>query len=200
MARRLPAVLTREGVRQGIGFLKGRCRLVVKLLYGCGLRLSECLQLRVKDIDFAQHQIDVRDGKGGKDRVVGTPAPRFARRDAFRLPESKTFPAGLTDDYSGNRAFISDTRPNRLTKKEFFPGDALHSQCVHVVVDLLDCRPNLQGFVGQSNPVGALVVRVTLPGDIPFCLQRSKGAGYGRLADIKLFDQLLLPHLLALRE
>jgi len=71
--QRLPTVLTRAEVLQVIVFLKGQYRLMAKLLYGCGLRLSECLRLRVKDIDFTQHQIVVRDGKGGKDRVTMLP-------------------------------------------------------------------------------------------------------------------------------
>ena len=53
--------------------LSGTNQLVTKLLYGSGLRLMECLRLRVKDIDFAQHQIIVRDGKGMKDRVTVLP-------------------------------------------------------------------------------------------------------------------------------
>ena len=53
-----------------MGFLSGTHRLMAKLLYGSGLRLVECVRLRVKDVDFAQHQFIVRDGKGMKDRVA----------------------------------------------------------------------------------------------------------------------------------
>jgi integrase len=60
----LPTVLTTQEVRAVICHLPGVYQLVVKLLYGCGLRLNEALQLRVKDIDFAQLQIVVRDNKG----------------------------------------------------------------------------------------------------------------------------------------
>lgn len=48
---------------------------MASLLYGCGLRLMECVRLRVKDIDFGYKQIVVRDGKGGKDRVTMLPQP-----------------------------------------------------------------------------------------------------------------------------
>ena len=54
--------------------LEGTSRLVAGLLYGSGLRLLECLELRVKDVDFEQAEIRLRDGKGRKDRV--TPLPR----------------------------------------------------------------------------------------------------------------------------
>jgi len=71
--KRLPVVLTKEETLRVIGLLSGTHRLMAKLLYGSGLRLMECLRLRVKDIDFEQQQIVVRDGKGGKDRVTVLP-------------------------------------------------------------------------------------------------------------------------------
>jgi integron integrase len=72
-SRRLPTVLTREETLGVIGFLTGTYQLMAKLLYGCGLRLQECLQLRVKDIDFEKRQIIVRASKGDKDRVTMLP-------------------------------------------------------------------------------------------------------------------------------
>ena len=71
---RVPTVLTRAEVRAVLAELPDRERLIVMLLYGAGLRLLECLTLRVKDIDFAANQMVVRGGKGGKDRVVPLPA------------------------------------------------------------------------------------------------------------------------------
>jgi integron integrase len=71
--KRLPVVLTREETLKIIGYLSGMHRLMAKLLYGSGLRLMECLRLRVKDLDFAQHQIIVRDGKGMEDRITMLP-------------------------------------------------------------------------------------------------------------------------------
>ncbi|RMD59574.1 integron integrase [Candidatus Parcubacteria bacterium] len=71
--KRLPTVLTREEVRRVLDAMSGTQRLVAQLLYGSGLRLLEALRLRVKDLDFAQHQIVVRDGKGFKDRVTILP-------------------------------------------------------------------------------------------------------------------------------
>ena len=65
--KRLPTVLSEDEVHKVIGFLSGTHQLTAKLLYGSGLRLMECLRLRVKDLDFCQQQIIVRDGKGQKD-------------------------------------------------------------------------------------------------------------------------------------
>jgi integron integrase len=74
---RLPAVLSRGEVRALLDQLHGTTRLIALLLYGAGLRLMECLTLRVKDLDFARGEIRVRRGKGGKDRV--TMLPQSAR-------------------------------------------------------------------------------------------------------------------------
>jgi integron integrase len=73
--RRLPAVLSREEVGRLLRHLDGPYWLPASLLYGSGLRLMECLRLRVKDLDFEHRAITVRSGKGGKDRVVTLPDP-----------------------------------------------------------------------------------------------------------------------------
>ena len=70
---RLPEVLTRNEVNRLFQEMKGVNLLMAGLLYGAGLRLMECLRLRVKDVDFETHQILVRDGKGQKDRVTILP-------------------------------------------------------------------------------------------------------------------------------
>ena len=70
---RIPVVMTPEEVRRVLAELEGEPRLVALLLYGSGLRLSEALALRVKDLDFARGEISVRRGKGGKDRVTMLP-------------------------------------------------------------------------------------------------------------------------------
>lgn len=70
---RLPVVLTRDEVRSLLNQLTGDRWLIASLLYGGGLRLLECLTLRVKDLDFQRGQILVRDGKGGKDRFTILP-------------------------------------------------------------------------------------------------------------------------------
>lgn len=70
---RLPVVLSPKEANKIIANMEGDARLMVELLYGSGLRQSECLRLRVKDIDFEYSQIWVRDGKGQKDRTTVLP-------------------------------------------------------------------------------------------------------------------------------
>lgn len=70
---RLPVVLTREEVEKLLACLEGTNWLMASLLYGTGMRLMECLRLRVKDVDFGYHHILVRDGKGEKDRITMLP-------------------------------------------------------------------------------------------------------------------------------
>lgn len=76
---RLPVVLGREEVRTVLAQLDGTMWLIVALLYGAGLRLGECLELRVKDIDLERRQIVVRRGKGQKDRVTVLPLATVGR-------------------------------------------------------------------------------------------------------------------------
>ena len=71
---RLPVVLTRDEVKAVLANLSGDKWLMVSLMYGAGLRLMECLRLRVQDIDFSRNEILVRDGKGAKDRITMLPA------------------------------------------------------------------------------------------------------------------------------
>lgn len=70
---RLPVVLTVEETRRVLAHIHGPQGLMAGLLYGAGLRLLECVRLRVKDVDFGYRQITVRDGKGEKDRVTMLP-------------------------------------------------------------------------------------------------------------------------------
>jgi len=71
--KRLPVVMTREEVKKVLANMTGDKWLMASLMYGAGLRLMECLRLRVQDIDFARNEILVRDGKGAKDRLTMLP-------------------------------------------------------------------------------------------------------------------------------
>jgi integron integrase len=70
----IPVVLTREEVKRILAMLEGTPELIVKLLYGSGLRITEAVRLRVQDLDYGYKQITVRNGKGEKDRVTPFPA------------------------------------------------------------------------------------------------------------------------------
>jgi integron integrase len=94
--KRLPVVLTKEEVNTLLKGLSGVYALMAGLLYGSGLRVMECVRLRVKDVDFAQGQIVVRDGKGQKDRITLLP-----RRYHEPLKEQLAFARKL---YEGDRA------------------------------------------------------------------------------------------------
>ncbi|MBW1730898.1 MAG: integron integrase [Deltaproteobacteria bacterium] len=71
--QRLPVVLSKEETLRLLNAMSGVPQLMAKLLYGTGMRLMECLRLRVKDVDFELSEIRVRDGKGGTDRLVFLP-------------------------------------------------------------------------------------------------------------------------------
>jgi integron integrase len=86
--RRLPEVMTRDEVQRLLSRMSGITGLMAGLMYGSGIRLMECVRLRVKDIDFTRHQIMVRDGKGQKDRVTMLPE-RFAAPLQEHLPRVK---------------------------------------------------------------------------------------------------------------
>jgi integron integrase len=73
VSRHLPVVLSREEARRLLAAAEGTTGLMLALMYGTGLRLMECLRLRVKDLDFDRKAVLVRDGKGGRDRQVMLP-------------------------------------------------------------------------------------------------------------------------------
>jgi integrase len=70
---RLPVVLTEDEARRVLDGTRGTSGLVLRLLYGTGMRILECLRLRVKDVEFARREIVVREGKGLRDRVTMLP-------------------------------------------------------------------------------------------------------------------------------
>lgn len=109
--RTLPVVLSRDEITRLMVCVEPKVRILVKLLYGGGLRLSEGLRLRVKDLDFAHGAVVIRDGKGGKDR-------------RSTLPQGLVEP--LKEHLAGVRRLFDEDRaagregvymPNRLDKK-----------------------------------------------------------------------------------
>lgn len=109
--QRLPVVLTRPEVRTLLGALAGIPWIMAQLLYGAGLRLLECLRLRVKDIDFSTNQILVREGKGNKDRVTMLPtsvkAPLTAHLITVCDLHQRDIRAGL------GKVFLPDALPRK---------------------------------------------------------------------------------------
>ena len=98
---RMPSVLSRDEARRLLAQLRGTRWIMASLLYGAGLRLRECLTLRVKDVDFDYRQILVRDGKGGKDRVTMLPGsaiePLKAHLERVRALHERDTAAGYGD-------------------------------------------------------------------------------------------------------
>jgi integron integrase len=101
--QRLPVVLTLEEIRRILKHLEGVHWLAACLMYGSGLRLMECVRLRVKDLDFAHRAIIVMNGKGGKDRVVTLPddliVPLRRHLTAVKLTHDKDLVDGYGDVY-----------------------------------------------------------------------------------------------------
>lgn len=126
----IPVVLSRQEIDLILGNLYYPYTLVVKLLYGCGLRLSECMKLRIHNFNFDHHVLTIHDGKGKKDRTV--PLPGSIRVDlqnqinrVISLHEKD-----LKDDYSG--VFVPDrlekkykNAPKELIWQWFFPAKEL---------------------------------------------------------------------------
>ncbi len=77
-SQRIPVVFTHEEAKCVLSYLQGDFKLMAELMYGSGLRIHECIKLRVHDIDFSMNQIIVRNGKGGKDRLTVLPQKLLA--------------------------------------------------------------------------------------------------------------------------
>lgn len=117
--KRLPVVLTRTEVNLLLDNLSGTYSLIAGLLYGSGLRIMECLRLRVKDVDFGQSQIIVRDGKGQKDRVTILPA-KFQEPLKNQLVHSKEiYQNDLSDGKSNVYIWPSLERKYKNASKEW---------------------------------------------------------------------------------
>lgn len=97
----LPSVLTFKEIDRLFQKLYYPHNLIAKLLYGCGLRISECLNLRIKDIDFDKEVLTVRDGKGGKDRVLYLPLKYLQELKAHNIRDEKLFKIDIKNNYDG---------------------------------------------------------------------------------------------------
>ncbi len=109
--RKLPVVLSRNEAQKLIGGLEGVSKLMAELLYGAGMRLMECVRLRVLDVDFGYSQIIVRNAKGGKDRVVPLPATVVERLQNHLLEVKTRF------EEDKARGFGAVYLPDALSRK-----------------------------------------------------------------------------------
>lgn len=108
---RVPTVMTRVETLNLIGVMRGTHQLMAKLMYGCGLRVTECVRLRVKDVDFAMNQIVVRDGKGKKDRITVLPDDVKPAIKEHLVYVQRLHQSDLTEGYG--RVYL----PNALARK-----------------------------------------------------------------------------------
>lgn len=116
--QRLPSVLTRSEVSQVLERMEGTYGLMARLLYGTGMRLMECCRLRVKDVDFGQREILIREGKGAKDRVT-------------MLPETLILP--LQEHLAKRRRLYDDDFAKGMA--EVFLPDALARKYPHAAIE-----------------------------------------------------------------
>jgi len=115
--KRLPTVLSREEVAALLARLDGTVQLIVLLLYGTGMRILECLRLRIQDIDFDLGNIAIRNGKGNKDRTALLPDACRQRLQDHLVHVGKLHEQDLTEGYGKVHM------PTALDRK--FPGAAI---------------------------------------------------------------------------
>ena len=99
--RRLPVVLTRAEIHALLERLEGVHALMARLMYGTGMRLSECLELRVKDVELVRREVVVRQGKGAKDRITMLPASLVDDMTAHLRCARRTFDTDRESDAPG---------------------------------------------------------------------------------------------------
>ena len=109
--KRLPVVLNRDEVQAVLSRLSGTHWLIASLLYGSGMRIMECLRLRVKDVDFKRREVLIRDGKGFKDRVTMLPGSLAASLETHLVKVRGLHEADLQQGYG--TVYL----PNALDKK-----------------------------------------------------------------------------------
>ena len=112
--KRLPVVFSVEEVRQLLNHIKGTTGLMLRIIYGGGLRVNECCRLRIQDIDFDQQLIFIRQGKGGKDRTTVLPVSLMDTLKKHLVDVSDLHDADLDEGYG------SVWLPNALERK--YPG------------------------------------------------------------------------------
>ncbi len=128
--QRVPVVLSHEEVMRLLALLDGQVWLMAALLYGTGMRLMECVRLRVKDVDFARNEICVRSGKGAKDRRVPLPRRLYERlreqTERVRIVHAQDVAAGVARVHLPHAlAKKYPNAPGELAWQYFFPSARL---------------------------------------------------------------------------
>ena len=128
--RYIPVVLSRDEVDRVVGHLSPPHDLIAKLLYGCGLRLFECMKLRVQDVNFDMKILTIHDGKGQKDRTVPLPQVLLPELQAQLETVMRIHQQDLKAGYAGT--FLPSAveqkyknAPRELVWQWFFPASAL---------------------------------------------------------------------------
>ena len=148
--RRLPIVLTTQEVQLILDSLSGRNKVIFSILYGSGLRITECLRLRVKDVDLLRNCITVHDGKGGKDRQTIL-SPSLAK------PLTHLIEKAILLQQKDNLQGVGPSLPHMLGKKFpnayrqpawmfIFPSTTI---CKHPITDKF-CRHHLHDSVPRK--------------------------------------------------
>lgn len=148
--RQLPEILTPREVRLLLDAMSGRNRLIFSILYGSGLRISECLRLRIKDVDFANNSLTIRNGKGNKDRKT------LLSRSLYPVLKEQIDKA-LAIQREDNKRAIGPSLPDALSRKYpnayrqpawmyVFPSTGI---CRHPLTDNL-CRHHLHPSVPRK--------------------------------------------------
>lgn len=110
-SQRVPMVLSVNEVHRLMAHLDGMYALMARLIYGSGMRLMECVRLRVKDVDFERHEVTVREGKGRKDRVTMLPQSLVSELQAHLKKVQALFDMDRKNDIPGVEM------PDALSKK-----------------------------------------------------------------------------------
>jgi len=158
---RLPVVLSREEVAVVLSHLEGTMWIIGMLLYGSGLRLEECLELRVKDIDFDRNEIMIRRGKGQKDRLVPLGAraclwiARYVRDSRPTLSVGGAFDALFIDEFGRELSprYLGDLARRYLENAGVTTRGACHvfrhAMATHMLDNGADIR-HIQAILGHA--------------------------------------------------
>ncbi len=148
---RIPVVMTKNEVKIILRYMRGRDKLMALMIYGCGFRLNECLNLRVSDIDFERHEIIVRNGKGAKDRSVMLPGSLKIKLEEHLAEIKRIYLSDLDEGYG------EVPLPGALDRK--FPGASREWRWQWVFPQANRWRDNETGKQGRHHVDATLLQR-----------------------------------------